>query len=73
MREKHWLKSYGETPAEINADRYGSVVELLESAMQRYAALPAFRSFGQTLSYADVDRLSAAFCAYLHSSPCAME
>jgi long-chain acyl-CoA synthetase len=65
MREKHWLKSYGETPAEINADRYGSVVELLESAMQRYAALPAFRSFGQTLSYADVDRLSAAFGAYL--------
>jgi hypothetical protein len=39
MREKHWLKSYGETPAEINADRYGSVVELLESAMQRDAAL----------------------------------
>ena len=42
MREKHWLKSYGEIPAEINADRYGSVVELLESPMRnsrRFALL----------------------------------
>jgi hypothetical protein len=42
MREKHWLKSYGETPAEINADRYGSVVELLEGTMRhsrRFAVL----------------------------------
>ncbi len=65
MTTRHWLKSYGDTPAEINADRYSSVVELLEAAMQRHAAQPAFRSFGKTLSYADVDRLSAAFCAYL--------
>jgi hypothetical protein len=42
MREKNWLKSYGEIPAEINADRYGSVVELLEGAMRhsrRFAVL----------------------------------
>ena len=65
MATRHWLKSYGDCPADINADRYTSVVELLEGAMQRYAAQPAFRSFGKTLSYADVDRLSAAFCAYL--------
>jgi long-chain acyl-CoA synthetase len=65
MTTRHWLKSYGDTPADINADRYTSVVELLEGAMQRYAAQPAFCSFGKTLSYADVDRLSAAFCAYL--------
>ena len=65
MATRHWLKSYGDCPADINADRYASVVELLEGAMQRYAAQPAFRSFGKTLSYADVDRLSAAFCAYL--------
>ena len=33
--------------------------------MQRYADRPAFRCFGQTLSYADTDRLSRDFAAYL--------
>src|SRR5215468_1545880 len=63
---KHWLASYGgNIPAEINANAYGSVLELLESAMKRYAARPAFRCFDQTLTYADVDRLSRNFAAYL--------
>src|SRR5215468_11123779 len=63
---KHWLASYGgNIPAEINANAYGSVLELLESAMKRYAARPAFRCFDQTLTYADVDRLSRDFAAYL--------
>ena len=38
---------------------------MLDAAMTRFADRPAFRSFGQTLSYADVDRLSAAFAAWL--------
>ena len=38
---------------------------MLEDAMGRYSARAAFHSLGQTLSYADVDRLSAAFAAYL--------
>ncbi len=62
---KHWTRSYGEIPHEINADRYASVVEMLDGAMQRYADNVAFRSFDKTLSFADVDRLSASFCAYL--------
>jgi long-chain acyl-CoA synthetase len=45
--------------------RRWSVVEMLEEAMERYAAKPAFRCFGQTLTYADIDRLSRAFAAYL--------
>ena len=35
--------------------------------MQRYADKPAFRCFGQTLTYADTDRLSRDFAAYLHT------
>ncbi|MGH8674829.1 MAG: AMP-binding protein [Burkholderiales bacterium] len=66
--ERVWNKTYGDRiPAEINPDRYRSVVELLESAMTKFADKPAFRSFGQTLSYADVDRLSRNFAAYLQS------
>src|SRR4029453_14675430 len=38
---------------------------MLESAMARYPDKPAFRCFGQTLTYADTDRLSRDFAAYL--------
>src|SRR5919197_20165 len=51
--------------AAINPHAYWSVVELLEQSMERYAGKPAFRCFGQTLTYADTDRLSRAFAAYL--------
>src|SRR6516164_9248588 len=65
---RHWLTSYGERiPAEINPETYGSVLEMLEHAMKRYAEKPAFRCFGQTLTYADTDRLSRDFAAFLQA------
>jgi long-chain acyl-CoA synthetase len=66
MSPKHWLAAYGERiSCEIDSDVYGSVLELLEAAMRRYADKPAFRCFGQTLTYADTGRLSRNFAAYL--------
>ena len=66
MSTKHWLAAYGgRVPAEIDPDAHGSVTEMLEGAMKRYAGKPAFRCFGQTLTYADTDRLSRCFAAYL--------
>ena len=66
MSRKCWLAAYGEKiPCEINPDVHCSVLELLEAAMRRYADKPAFRCFGQTLTYADTDRLSRNFAAYL--------
>ena len=66
MSPKHWLAAYGERiSCEIDPDVYGSVLELLEAAMRRYADKPAFRCFGQTLTYADTGRLSRNFAAYL--------
>src|SRR6201981_1384853 len=65
---RHWTTSYGERiPAEIDPAAYGSVLEMLEAAMTRYADKPAFRCFGQTLTYADTDRLSRGFAAYLQN------
>jgi long-chain acyl-CoA synthetase len=49
----------------IDPDAYDSVVEMLEEAMRRLAGKSAFRCFGQTLTYADTDRLSRNFAAYL--------
>src|SRR6516162_8133326 len=66
MSPKHWLAAYGErSSCEIDPDVYGSVLELLEAAMRRYADKPAFRCFGQTLTYADTGLLSRNFAAYL--------
>ncbi len=65
MTSRHWHASYGKVAHEINADAYPSVTAMMEEAMQRFADRPAFRCAGQTLSYADMDRLSRAFAAYL--------
>ena len=66
MSRRHWLATYGgKIPCEINPGAHGSVLEMLEHAMQRFAERPAFRCFGQTLTYADTDRLSRQFAAYL--------
>jgi long-chain acyl-CoA synthetase len=68
MSKMHWLASYGERiPAEINADAYRSVLDMFERAMQRFVDKPAIRCFDQTLTYADTDRLSRNFAAYLQS------
>ena len=66
MSGKHWRTAYGgRIPVEINADAHASVLDMLEGAMRRFADKPAFRCFGQTLTYADTDRLSRNFAAYL--------
>jgi len=66
MSRKHWLAAYGaKIPCEIDPDAHGSVLEMLEAAMQRFADRPAFRCFGHALTYADTDRLSRQFAAYL--------
>ena len=68
MTDRHWTRSYGSIPADIDPDRYPSVNALMDEAMQRYGDKTAFVSFGKTLGFAQVDRLSADFCAYLQHS-----
>src|SRR5215813_3470086 len=65
-RSKHWLASYGaRIPVQINPNAHASVLVMLEGAMKRFADRPAFRCFDHTLTYADTDRLSRDFAAYL--------
>src|SRR5258708_20613848 len=67
MASQVWLKTYRESgiPAHIDPNAHRSVVAMLEAAMKTHAGSPAFHSFGQTLTYADVDRQSRNFAAYL--------
>ena len=39
----------------------------VDAALERHAWRPAFKAFGQTLNYADVDRLSRSFASYLQN------
>ncbi|MAA74528.1 MAG: long-chain-fatty-acid--CoA ligase [Salinisphaeraceae bacterium] len=63
-----WLDQYpaGVEPR-IDMDRYASVAAVLEESCQRFAPHCAFENLGSTLSYADLDRHSRHFAAYLQS------
>ncbi|MFH8134721.1 long-chain-fatty-acid--CoA ligase FadD [Pantoea osteomyelitidis] len=63
---KVWLKRYpADVPAEIDANRYTSLIDLFEQAVARYADKPAFENMGQQLTYRQLDSQSRAFAAYL--------
>ena len=70
MSEKTWLKEYpAGVPAEIDADRYGSIPDLVASVLSKYADKPAYHNFGYSMSYAELDRHSRDFAAFLQSLP----
>ena len=64
--EKPWLEHYPEgIPAEIDVNRYGSLIEMVDEAIERYPDLYAFTNFGHHLTYAEVGVLSGHFASYL--------
>ncbi|GLR09143.1 long-chain-fatty-acid--CoA ligase FadD [Mixta theicola] len=66
---KVWLNRYpADVPAEINADRYTSLIDLFEQAAQRYADRPAFNNMGQAMSFRKLEQRSRAFAAYLQQT-----
>lgn len=65
---KPWLKSYPSgVPEQINPGQYASAVELIDGACARFAEKPAFTSMGRTITFAEYDRLSRDFAAYLQN------
>lgn len=56
-----------DVPAEIDASRYASLLEMLESAVNTYADQPAFVNMGATLTYRKLEERSRAFAAYLQN------
>ncbi|MEP6652232.1 MAG: AMP-binding protein [Myxococcales bacterium] len=66
MDERPWLKSYPpEVPADIDPDRYASVVHAFHEACGRFQDKPCFTNMGVTLTYGDLFRLSGQFSAFL--------
>ena len=52
-------------PSTIDINAYTSVVEGFERSCKRFADRPAFSNLGVTLTYAELERHSAAFAAWL--------
>ncbi|MEY4922557.1 MAG: hypothetical protein RLY17_1274, partial [Pseudomonadota bacterium] len=64
--EKVWLKRYPvDVPAEIDPDRYSSLVEMFERAALRYADKPAFINMGEMMTFRQLEERSRDFAAYL--------
>ncbi len=70
MTQKIWLKNYPTgMPAEIDPDVFESIPDLFEKTTNKFADRPAFHNLGRTLSFAELDKLSRDFAAYLQGLP----
>ena len=68
--DKIWLKNYPEgMPAEIDADQFRSIPDLLDKLFVKFADKPAYHNLGRTISYAELEQLSRAFAAFLQGLP----
>ncbi|MQT30593.1 long-chain-fatty-acid--CoA ligase [Pseudomonas helleri] len=52
-------------PLDIDMTAFTSVVDVFERSCKKFADRPAFSNLGVTLTYAELDRHSAAFAGYL--------
>ena len=67
--EKTWLKHYDpRVSAEIDADRYASVVDIFEQSVKKFKNKEAFINMGHSITFEELDTLSAQFAAYLQAS-----
>ena len=69
--DKIWLKHYPKgVPPEIDVNEYASIREVFEESVAKYAARPAFTCMGKSITFAELDTLSAAFGAWLQGVGC---
>lgn len=68
--EGFWQDKYPNViPNEINADAYTNVLTVFHEFCEKFADKPAFSNMGKTLTYRELDKLSAQFAAYLQNLP----
>jgi len=66
--DRIWLKNYpAGVPADIDPSRYPSLAEMCEESFAKYRDSHAYISMDKTLTYGQLDRMSAAFAAWLQS------
>ncbi|MFV0575638.1 MAG: long-chain-fatty-acid--CoA ligase FadD [Vibrio sp.] len=66
--EKPWLQRYPEdVPEFIDPEKYSSLVDMFEQAVQKYADQPAFMNMGSVMTFRKLEERSRAFAAYLQN------
>ncbi|MBW7924978.1 MAG: long-chain-fatty-acid--CoA ligase [Burkholderiaceae bacterium] len=66
--DRIWLKSYpAGVPHEIDYNRYGSLVELLDESFAKFRSRKAYVGFGKAISFGEVDEMSKCVGAWLQS------
>jgi long-chain acyl-CoA synthetase len=67
--EALWLRHYpAGIPADVDLEAFSSLGEVLQRSCERFADLPAYSNMGASLSYAELDRASRDFAAYLQQT-----
>jgi long-chain acyl-CoA synthetase len=67
--EAIWLKNYPQgIPADVDVHEFASLKDLQQRSCQRFADLPAYSNMGASITYAELDRSSRDFAAYLQKS-----
>ena len=70
MSGKIWLKNYpAGMPARNRSRSVPSIADMFDKTVARFSDRPAYHNFGHTLSYAELDRLSRNFAAFLQGLP----
>jgi long-chain acyl-CoA synthetase len=65
---KPWLERYPEgVPVEIDLEDYRSILDIFDQSCANYRDRTAYINFDRSLSYAELDRLSRNFAAWLQS------
>lgn len=64
-----WLSHYpAGVPPDVDLNDFTSLVDVLQTSCRRFAELPAYSSMGAQFTYAELDRESLAFAAWLQKS-----
>nr|WP_211163022.1 long-chain-fatty-acid--CoA ligase [Aromatoleum diolicum] len=67
--EKIWLKSYPPgIPAEIDVNEFASLGDLFAKGVRLFGDRVAYINMGKTITYTELDRLSAQFAGYLQGA-----
>ena len=67
--EQVWLQQYPPgVPAEVDLHEFASLKDVLQASCRRFGELPAYSNMGASMTYAELDRASLDFAAYLQKS-----
>jgi long-chain acyl-CoA synthetase len=66
MNDFSWFKFYpSSVPHEVDCTAYSSVTELFEESVKKFGSAVAYECMGKTMTFKELDRLSAQFANYL--------